>query len=527
MIYLRTALTSSNVTIVEMATHLVLAREESDQDVIEIFNRFDVYIQDLEELNASSSLATMALKGKFAPTVIFIQTVFIIIYAFFVRYGEDADASNPKNYFLDSSKTKDSDLHSLYPMFQDNNAIIFIGVGFLYTFLRKYSYNGVGMNMLLAAISIQWAILTHNWWNSIDGKIHIDGTSLITGEFAAASAVISLGGVFGKISPLQMVIFTLFEVLIYTTNEHFCLTGFHVSDIGGSVSLHMFAGIYGCTVAYAVDRKVNVKNNPNETSSYESNLFCMFGTVLLWCFWPSFNSSLSTGNAQYRSVINTFLALLGSCLMAFAISSLVHKNNKFTMGHIQNATLAGGVAIGTTSDLMVQPFGALLIGAMGGMICVLGFNYFGPFLSRINMHDPCAINSLHALPGFFAGITGIIVALVANERNYGHSLYKLYPAMAPVYNSTELMEILANSPDVHPGLGRTASLQACFQFLYVIEVILVAILTGLITGTFLRLRIFDPVDDKQMYLDDPYWVVPEIKEKKNSICINQSIDTKI
>ncbi|GIX72593.1 ammonium transporter Rh type C [Caerostris darwini] len=357
--------------------YLVLAREESAQDVIEIFNRFDVYIQDLEELNASSSLATKALKGKFALTVIFIQTVFIIIYAFFVCYGEDADASNPKNYFLDSAKTKDSDLHSLYPMFQDNNAIIFIGIGFLYTFLRKYSYNGVGMNMLLSAISIQLAILTHNWWNTIDGKIHIDGTSLITGEFAAASAVIALGGVFGKISNLQMIIFTLFEVLIYTTNEHYCITGLHISDIGESVSLHMFAGIYGCTVAYAVDRKANVKNNPNEAPSYESNLFCMLGTVLLWCFWPSFNSSLSTGNAQYRSVINTFLALLGSCLTAFAISSLVHKNKKFTMGHIQNATLAGGVAIGTTSDLMVQPFGALLIGAVGGMICVLGFKYVG------------------------------------------------------------------------------------------------------------------------------------------------------
>ncbi|PRD27470.1 UNVERIFIED_CONTAM: hypothetical protein NCL1_35275 [Trichonephila clavipes] len=62
------------------------------------------------------------------------------------------------------------------------------------------------------------------------------------------------------------------------------------------------------------------------------------------------------------------------------------------------------------------------------------------------------------------------------------NVYKLYPAMAPVYNSTELFELQINSPDINPGLGRTASLQACFQFLYVIEVILVAIITGLVTG---------------------------------------------
>ncbi|GBL73151.1 Ammonium transporter Rh type C [Araneus ventricosus] len=448
-------------------------------------------VVDLEELNAPSSLRSMAFKGRFASAVIFIQLVFIVVYAFFVRYGEDADASNPKNYFMNSSRTTESDLHALYPMFQDNHAIIFIGVGFLYTFLKKYGYCGVGMNLLLAAISIQWTIITHNWWNTKDGRIHIDMTALLTGEFGAASAVIALGGVFGKISPLQSIIFTLFEVLIYTTNEHFCIKGFHISDIGGSVSLHMFAG-----------------------------------TVLLWCFWPSFNSSLSTGDAQYRSVINTFLALLGSCLMAFAVSSLLHKDKKFSMGHIQNATLAGGVAIGACSDLMVQPFGALIIGATGGTLCVVGFNYLAPFLARMNIYDPCGINSLHALPGLFSGIAGVLVALIANEQNYGHSLYKLYPAMAPMYNSTELIEISKYSPDVVPGLARSASMQACFQFLYVIEVMLVAILTGLITGTFLRLKIFDPVEDKQMYLDDPFWVVPDSKEKKNSIS-NQMNDTKI
>ncbi|XP_055939253.1 ammonium transporter Rh type A-like isoform X3 [Argiope bruennichi] len=497
-------------------------RARSRSDLLPLLDR-RIFPEDLEELNAPSSLRSMAFKGKFAFAVIFIQITFIVVYAFFVSYTEDADASHPKNHFQNSTE---SDLHALYPMFQDNNAIIFIGVGFLYTFLKKYGYSGVGMNMLLAALSIQWTIITHNWWNTKDGRIHLDMTSLLTGEFGAASAVIALGGVFGKVSPLQMIIFTLFEVLIYTTNEHFCIKGFHISDVAGSVSLHMFAGIFGCSVAYAVDRKVHVQNNPNESPSYESNIFCMLGTVLLWCFWPSFNSSLSTGDAQYRSVINTFLALLGSCMMAFAISSLLHKDKKFTMGQIQNATLAGGVAIGTCTDLMIQPFGALLIGSIGGTLCVVGFNYLAPFLARMNIYDPCGINSLHALPGFFAGITGVIAALIANEQNYGHSLYKLYPAMAPMHNSSELMEILKYSPDVAPGLARTAPMQACFQFLYVIEVMLVAILTGLITGIFLRLQIFDPVDDKQMYLDDPFWVVPEIKDKKSSIS-NQMNDSKI
>lgn len=43
--------------------------------------------------------------------------------------------------------------------------------------------------------------------------------------------------------------------------------------------------------------------------------------------------------------------------------------------HIQNATLAGGVAIGATADLMLHPYGALLIGSIAGMLSVLGFQH--------------------------------------------------------------------------------------------------------------------------------------------------------
>lgn len=47
--------------------------------------------------------------------------------------------------------------------FQDVHVMIFVGFGFLMTFLQRYGYSGVGFNFLLAAFGIQWALLLQGW----------------------------------------------------------------------------------------------------------------------------------------------------------------------------------------------------------------------------------------------------------------------------------------------------------------------------------------------------------------------------
>ncbi|ESO07074.1 hypothetical protein HELRODRAFT_92979, partial [Helobdella robusta] len=48
-------------------------------------------------------------------------------------------------------------------VFQNVNVMVFVGLGFLATFLKRYSYSGITFNLLLGAIVIQWAVLTNGW----------------------------------------------------------------------------------------------------------------------------------------------------------------------------------------------------------------------------------------------------------------------------------------------------------------------------------------------------------------------------
>lgn len=54
--------------------------------------------------------------------------------------------------------------------------MIFVGFGFLMTFLKRYSFGGVGFNFLIASFGLQWALLMQGWFHSLDpitGKILI------------------------------------------------------------------------------------------------------------------------------------------------------------------------------------------------------------------------------------------------------------------------------------------------------------------------------------------------------------------
>ena len=64
----------------------------------------------------------------------------------------------------------------MFSVFQDVHVMIFIGFGFLMTFLKRYGYSAVGINMVIAGFVIQWHMLFSGFLHLHNGKISINIT---------------------------------------------------------------------------------------------------------------------------------------------------------------------------------------------------------------------------------------------------------------------------------------------------------------------------------------------------------------
>ncbi|XP_004471245.1 ammonium transporter Rh type A isoform X3 [Dasypus novemcinctus] len=420
------------------------------------------------------------MRFKFSLMAIGLEVALIVLFALYVQY--ETEQKNVQQ--LNTTKPSDMDRFlELYPLFQDVHVMIFIGFGFLMTFLKKYGFSSVGINLFIAALGLQWGTIVQGILHSHGKEIHIGIKNMINADFSTATVLISFGAVLGKTSPIQMLIMTIIEIAVFSGNEYLVGEIFQASDIGASMTIHAFGAYFGLAVALVLYRS-GLRRHENQESEYHSELFAMIGTLFLWMFWPSFNSAIAdAGDKQYRAIVNTYFSLAACVLTAFAVSSFVGERGKLEMTHIQNATLAGGVAVGTCADMEIHPYSSMIIGGLAGIISVLGFKYLDPvFATNLRIQDTCGVHNLHGLPGVVGGLAGIVaVAMGASDK------------------STIAMQAAA--------LGSSIG---------------TAVVGGLMTGLILKLPIWGQPPDQYCFDDSVYWEVPRSIEHDHHLHENGS-----
>ncbi|KAM4567980.1 ammonium transporter Rh type B [Fundulus diaphanus] len=450
------------------------------------------------------------MRLKLPVTCFILELILIILFGVFVEYDYDTDAklfngnmdnnghatghatgtSHNTSHKSDKNDYQ-NDFYYRYPSFQDVHVMIFIGFGFLMTFLQRYGFSSVGFNFLVAAFSLQWATLMQGFLHGLhDGKIAIGVESMINADFCTGSVLISFGAVLGKTSPLQLLIMAIFEVTLFSVNEFILLSLLGTRDAGGSMTIHTFGAYFGLMVTRILYRPNLHKSKHKNSSVYHSDMFAMIGTIYLWMFWPSFNSAITEhGDPQHRTAMNTYYSLAACTMSTYAMSALVAHDGKLDMVHIQNAALAGGVAAGTAGEMMLTPFGSMIVGFLAGIISVLGFKYLSPILEeKLKIQDTCGIHNLHGMPGILGAIVGAVTAVAIPKEVYGNGLEKVFP-------------------DVANG-DRDTSYQAGMQAISLAVTLSFAIIGGVIVGFILKVPVLGAPPDTACFEDSIYWEVP-------------------
>jgi len=409
-----------------------------------------------------------------------LQVIILVLFLLFVRYDPKLAQKGER-----SGRDGDKQIKDIYPMFQDVHVMIFAGIGFLMTFLKKYGLSAVSLNMICAALTIEVYTLVYGFLHPQCGDPHymfgkencesswpyidVSVGSMISADFATATVLISFGVVLGVTSPLQLVVMTVMETIFYALNDMIGRDYLHAVDVGCTIFIHLFAAYFGLTVSRVLHQEGQA-NSSKEGTSYTSDMFSMVGTVFLWIYWPSFNGSGATsGDAQQRALLNTYFSLASCVISTVVVSCLLSRERKMRTEHLQNATLAGGVVVGAVADMSLTPGGAVVAGALAGMVSTLGFKYVQPFLlEKLKVHDTCGVHNLHGLPGLLGSLLSILMVRVTSPHMYSYS-----PAQ-----------------------------QAVNQLLAILVTLLFACVGGLVTGLLMRVvgRLSSVTDD-EMFSD--------------------------
>ena len=229
--------------------------------------------------------------------------------------------------------------------------------------------------------------------------------------FAAAIPAIISGGIAERAKMRSQAIATVLLVaLVYPFFEGIAWNGnfglqqwlqdtfgasFH--DFAGSVVVHAMGGwIALAAVVLLGARDGRYKKDGRVSAHPPSSIpFLALGSWILIVGWFGFNvmSAQRLDAISGLVAINSLMAMVGGTLAA----NFAGKNDP---GFLHNGPLAGLVAICAGSDV-VHPIGALVIGAIAGLIFVKFFTYTQ---NKLKVDDVLGVWPLHGVCGAFGGL---------------------------------------------------------------------------------------------------------------------------
>lgn len=250
-------------------------------------------------------------------------------------------------------------------------------------------------------------------WNSdyfflqgIDTKIMEAGIpeyvfSMFQGKFAIITPAIIAGAFAERVSFRAYCFFiAAWSIFVYNPLCHwvwsadgflFNLGAKGAIDFAGGTVVHISAGVSGLIAVLYLGAR---RGYPVQVIRPNNLVLTMLGAGLLWVGWFGFNagSSVSSGLSTAQALTATQVAAAAGALTWVIIESF-HQGKATSLG-FASGILAGLVAV-TPAAGVVQPFGALILGAVASMLCYMAIQ----LKNRMGYDDSLDAFGIHGIGG--------------------------------------------------------------------------------------------------------------------------------
>ena len=174
-------------------------------------------------------------------------------------------------------------------------------------------------------------------------------------------------------------------------------------DFAGSTVVHTVGGMVALTGAIALGPRLGRKFKRDGGGMWPGHdmIIAAIGAVILWFGWYGFNPGSTLSAMDFEGIgrvaANTTLAACAGGLVALLF--VYPRSKKWDTGMTINGFLGGLVAV-TAPCYWISPVGAIIIGAVAGIVVPLGVE----FIEWLRIDDPIGAVAVHG----FCGIWGTL-----------------------------------------------------------------------------------------------------------------------
>jgi Amt family ammonium transporter len=227
--------------------------------------------------------------------------------------------------------------------------------------------------------------------------------AMFQGKFAIITPALIAGAFAERVKFRGYCIFiALWSLLVYNPLCHWVWAedGFLFKkgaiDFAGGTVIHISAGAAALVAALYV----GARRGYPKTAMHPNNLvMTLMGAGILWVGWFGFNagSSVESGLSTAQALTVTQVAAAAGALSWMILEGLLHKKAT-TLGFV-SGVLAGLVAI-TPAAGAVQPWGALVLGAVASVLCYFAIE----MKNKLGYDDTLDVFGIHGIAALWGAI---------------------------------------------------------------------------------------------------------------------------